>query len=111
MIRSARNMTAWPARSSPGAVRTFPAREIARSVHEAARDQARAIAKTEAYAVSCRERKEGRDALRSSEMVAQARSIAPAWPERGQRRVSCRHSRKSAETGELIPLPAPIFAT
>ena len=34
-----------------------PARKIARSVHEAARDRARAIAKTEAYAVSCRERK------------------------------------------------------
>jgi hypothetical protein len=34
-----------------------PARKIARSVHEAARDKARAIAKTEAYAVSCRERK------------------------------------------------------
>jgi hypothetical protein len=33
------------------------ARKIARSVHEAARDKARAIAKTEAYAVSCRERK------------------------------------------------------
>jgi Transposase DDE domain len=34
-----------------------PARKIARSVHEAARDKARAIAKTEAYAVSCRERR------------------------------------------------------
>ena len=34
-----------------------PARKIARSVHEAARDKARAIAKTEAYPVSCRERK------------------------------------------------------
>jgi hypothetical protein len=34
-----------------------PARKIARSVHEAARDKARAIVKTEAYAVSCRERK------------------------------------------------------
>ena len=33
------------------------ARKIARSVHEAARDRARAIAKTEAYAVSCCERK------------------------------------------------------
>jgi hypothetical protein len=33
------------------------ARKIARSVHEAARDKASAIAKTEAYAVSCRERK------------------------------------------------------
>ena len=34
-----------------------PARKIARSVHEAARDKARAIAKTEAYAVSRRQRK------------------------------------------------------
>jgi hypothetical protein len=34
-----------------------PARKIARPVHEAARDKARAIAKTEAYAVSRRERK------------------------------------------------------
>ena len=33
------------------------ARKIARSVHEAARDKARAIAKTEAYAVSRRQRK------------------------------------------------------
>ena len=35
----------------------MPARKIARPVHEAARDKARAIAKTEAYAVSCRELK------------------------------------------------------
>ena len=34
-----------------------PARKIARSIHEAARDKARAIAKTEAYAVLRRERK------------------------------------------------------
>jgi hypothetical protein len=33
-----------------------PSIKIARSVHEAARHKARAIAKTEAYAVSCRER-------------------------------------------------------
>jgi hypothetical protein len=42
------------------------ARKIARSIHEAARDTARAIAKTEAYAVSCRERKKV-DAVRASE--------------------------------------------
>jgi Transposase DDE domain len=35
----------------------MPARKIARSAHEAARHKARAIAKTEAYAVSRRERK------------------------------------------------------
>jgi hypothetical protein len=34
-----------------------PIRKIARSIHEAARDKARAIAKTEAYVVSRRERK------------------------------------------------------
>ena len=32
-------------------------RKVPRSVHEAARDKARAINKTEAYVVSCRERK------------------------------------------------------
>jgi hypothetical protein len=35
----------------------MPARKIARSVHEAARDKARAIAKTQAYVVSRREQK------------------------------------------------------
>jgi hypothetical protein len=35
----------------------MPARKIARSIHEAARDKARAIAKTDAYVVSRRERK------------------------------------------------------
>ena len=34
-----------------------PARKVPRSIHEAARDKARAIAKTDAYAVSRRERK------------------------------------------------------
>jgi hypothetical protein len=34
-----------------------PAHKIARSIHELARDKARAIAKTEAYAVSRRQRK------------------------------------------------------
>jgi hypothetical protein len=41
----------------PHCCSNVPARKIARSIHEAARDKARAIAKTEAYAVSCRERK------------------------------------------------------
>jgi hypothetical protein len=37
-------------------VQSHSFRKIARSVHEAARDKARAIAKTEVYAVSCHER-------------------------------------------------------
>jgi hypothetical protein len=52
--------------------------------------------------------KEGRDALRSSEAHPQARSIAPPWPERRQRRVPIgRHRPKSSETGETCPLPQP----
>ena len=50
--------------------------------------------------------KESRDALRSSEAHPQAWSIAPPWPERGQRRVPIsRHRPKSAETGEAHPPP------
>jgi hypothetical protein len=48
------------------------ARKIARSIYEAARDKARAIAKTAAYAISRCERKKGRDALRSSEAHPEA---------------------------------------
>jgi hypothetical protein len=46
----------------------MPARKIARSIHESARDKARAIAKTEAYAVSCRERKK----VRCSSLISNA---------------------------------------
>ena len=50
--------------------------------------------------------KEGRDALRSSEAHPQARSVAPPWPKRSQRRVPpSRHSPKSAETGEAHSAP------
>jgi hypothetical protein len=49
----------------------MPARKIARSIHEAARDNARAIAKTEAYVVTAGA-KEGRDAVCSPEAHPQA---------------------------------------
>jgi hypothetical protein len=47
----------WRLRTQAKMLPDMPARKIARSIHEAARDKARAIAKTEAYAVSRRERK------------------------------------------------------
>jgi hypothetical protein len=53
----ARCMTEGIVEGEPKCCPNMLARKIARSVHEAARDRARAIAKTEAYAVSCRERK------------------------------------------------------
>ena len=83
-----------------------PARKIARSIHEAARDKARAIAKTEAYVVSRRRTKEGRDAVRSFEAHPQARPIAPAWPKGSQGRVPVGRRRpKSAEIGEAHRRP------
>jgi hypothetical protein len=57
MIYFARKHDCESCALKPKCCPNVPARKIARSVHEAARDQARAIAKTEAYAVSCRERK------------------------------------------------------
>ena len=57
MIYFARKQDCHACPLKPQCCPNVSARKIARSVHEAARDKARAIAKTEAYAVSCRERK------------------------------------------------------
>ena len=90
------------------------ARKIARSVHEAARDKARAIAETEAYAVSRRERKKVErlfahlkriltlDRLRLSGQETKHRGRVPSWTATAQ------NLRKLAK---VIPLPAPTFAT
>jgi Transposase DDE domain len=56
MIYFARKHDCEACALKPKCCPNVPARKIARSVREAARDKARAIAKTEAYAVSCRER-------------------------------------------------------
>jgi Transposase DDE domain len=57
MIYFARKRDCEACALKPKCCPNAPARKIARSIHEAARDKARAIAKTEAYAVSRRERK------------------------------------------------------
>jgi hypothetical protein len=57
MIYFARKQACEACALKPKCYPNVPARKIARSIHEAARDKARAIAKREAYAVSCRERK------------------------------------------------------
>jgi Transposase DDE domain len=57
MIYFARKHDCGACALKPKCCPNAPARKIARSIHEAARDKARAIAKTEAYAVSRRERK------------------------------------------------------
>jgi hypothetical protein len=61
----------------------MPARRIVRDVNEAARDVARALAKTEAFAQSRRESQEGRDrcSRTSSAFCGLAAPIAPSRPQ------------------------------
>ena len=74
----------------------------AHGVQEAARDKARAIAKSRRPTPFRAGAKKGRDALRSSEAHPQARSIARPWPQRSQRDEFplAATAPESAETGE-----------
>ena len=88
------------------------ARKIARSVHEAARDKVRAISKTGAYAVSCRERKKVEMLFAHLKRILRLGRLRLRGPN-GAKDVfllaaTAQNLRKLAK---LIPLPAPIFAT
>jgi len=73
-------------------------------IHEAARDKARAIAETEAYVVSRRERKIVEMFFCPSQAYPQDRPIKASWSKWSQRWVPLgRHRPKSAETGEANP--------
>jgi hypothetical protein len=89
-----------------------PAGKIARSVHEAARDKARAIAKTEAYAVSCRERKKVEMLFAHLKPILRLDRLhlrGPSGAKDGFRlAATAQNLRKLAK---LIPLLAPMFAT
>ena len=89
-----------------------PARKIARSVHEAARDRARAIAKTEAFAVSCRERKKVEMLFAHLKRILRLDRLRLRGPSGAKDEfllaATAQNLRKLAK---LIPLPAPIFAT
>ena len=89
-----------------------PARKIARSVHEAARDKARAIAKTEAYAVSCRERKKVEMLFAHLKRILRLGRLRLRGPNGAKDEfllaATAQNLRKLAK---LIPLPTPIFAT
>ena len=63
----------------------MPARKIGRSIHEAARDKARAIAKTAAYATSRRERKRVEMLFAHLKRIPQARPATLAGAKRSQR--------------------------
>jgi transposase len=89
-----------------------PARKIARSIHEAARDRARAIAKTEAYAVSRRERKKVEMLFAHLKRILGLGKLRLRGPSGAKDEfllaATAQNLRKLAK---LIPLPAPIFAT
>ena len=89
----------------------MPARKIARSVHEAARDKARAIAKTEAYAVSRRERKKVEMLFAHLKRILRLGRLRLRGPNGAKDEfllaATAQNLRKLAK---LIPFPEPAFA-
>jgi transposase len=89
-----------------------PAREIPRSIHEAACDKARAIAKTDAYAISRRERKKVEMLFAHLKRILGLAKLRLRGPSGAKDEfllaATAQNLRKLAK---LIPLPAPSFAT
>ena len=81
-------------------------------IHEAARDKARAIAKTEAYVVSRRERKKVEMLFAHLKRILGLDKLRLRGPSGAKDEfllaATAQNLRKLAK---LIPLPAPIFAT
>ena len=111
MIYFARKHDCEACALKPKCCSNAPARKIARSVHEAARDKARAIAKTEAYAVSCRERKKVEMLFAHLKRILRLDRLRLRGPSGAKDEfllaATAQNLRKLAK---LIPLPAPIFA-
>src|SRR5277367_2281744 len=112
MIYFARKRDCEACALKPKCCPNVPARKIARSVHEAARDKARAIAKTEAYAVSCRERKKVEMLFAHLKRILRLDRLRLRGPSGAKDEfllaATAQNLRKLAK---LIPFPAPIFAT
>jgi Transposase DDE domain len=89
-----------------------PIRKIARSVHEAARDKARAIAKTEAYLVSRRERKKVEMLFAHLKRILRLDRLRLRGPNGARDEfllaATAQNLRKLAK---LVPGPGAIFAT
>ena len=76
---------------------TAVVRKVTRDVDEDVRDQVRALANTEAFQQSRRERKKSRDAICAYEAHLQARPASPARPERCQGRGAADRNRPEFE--------------
>ena len=89
-----------------------PARKIARSVHEAARDKVRAIAKTEAYAVSRRERTKVEMLFAHLKHILRLGRLRLRGPNGAKDEfllaATAQNRRKLAK---LVPFPEPILVT
>jgi hypothetical protein len=111
MIYFARKQDCEACALKPKCCPNVPAREIARSVHEAARDRARAIAKTEAYAVSRRERKKVEMLFAHLKRILRLDRLRLRGPSGAKDEfllaATAQNLRKLAK---LTPLPAPVFA-
>ena len=87
-------------------------RKIARSIYEAARDKARAIAKTAAYAVSRRERKKVEMLFAHLKRILRLDRLRLRGPTGARDEfllaATAQNLRKLAK---LVPFPAPTFAT
>ena len=103
MIYFARKHDCEACALKPKCCPNVPARKIARSVHEAARDKARAIARTEAYAVSCRERKKVEMLFAHLKRILRLGRLRLRGPNGAKDEFLCRHSPEFAETGEAHP--------
>jgi hypothetical protein len=88
------------------------ARKIERSIYEAARDEARAIAQTEAYAISCRQRKKVEVLFAHPKRILGLGKLRLRGPSGAKDEsllaATAQNLRKLAK---LIPFPRPIFAT
>ena len=87
-------------------------RKVARSIYEAARDKARAIAKTAAYAVSRRERKKVEMLFAHLKRILRLDRLRLRGPSGAKDEfllaATAQNLRKLAK---LAPLPSPTFAT
>ena len=86
----------------------MPARRIVRDVNEAARDVARALAKTEALRISPRSQ-EGRDAVRAPQAHSAAKPITAARPQRRAVEFTLAAiAQNLRRLAKLVPRPPPV---
>jgi hypothetical protein len=105
MIYFARKHDCEACALKPKCCPNVPARKIARSVHEAARDKARAIARTEDYAVPRRQRKKVELLFAHLKRILRLDRL-PARPARSKDEfLLAATAQNPAETGEAYPAP------